>query len=121
MSSDKMERCMGLIPKTTGNNLLVVMTPLFMAEGLMCYPVFVNHYSLWHLLIPISLLTLVPKAFLFSAWEAPSYVSCGWTLALIAFDLAFLWFMGFAVARNYRLIGSISLLLFVILSLIVIA
>jgi len=112
---------MRTISKTTRNNLLFSLAPLFVAEVLMCYPVFVNHFPLWQLLIPVSLLTLVPKAFLLAAWESPSYESYAWLLALIAIDVVFLLTMVFSIARNHKVMGGACLLVFILSSIVLVA
>ena len=109
---------MGTMSKTTRNNLLVVAVPLLIAEGLMIYPVFFNNFPLWQLLVPISLLTLLPVGFAQDAWESGSYSSL---MILIAFDAAFLWTMAFSIRRNHKVPASICLSAFILLSIGIIA
>jgi hypothetical protein len=107
---------MGMMPKTTRDNVLVAMAPFLVAEGLMCYPVFFNGRPLLDLLAPISLLTVFPAWCLQYALENPSYESCGLLLGLIFFDIIVIWIMVFSISKNHKYIGCISLFVFVFLS-----
>jgi len=103
----------GTMSKTTRNNLMLAMVPLLISEGLMIYPVFFNNFPLWQLLVPISLLTLVPIAALQDAWENGSY---GSLLAIISFDVIFLWIMAYSITKNHKTIGGVCLCVFILLS-----
>jgi hypothetical protein len=107
---------MDAISKTTRNNLLIVMASLLIAEGLMCDTVFFNGRPISNLLVPISLLTVFPINILRTAWETSSYEWYGYFLALIFFDIVFIWTMAFSIKKNHKTIGCLCLFVFVTLS-----
>jgi hypothetical protein len=106
--------------KTIRNNLLLTMMPLLIFEGVFGYLV-IRGEPRWFLFIPVSLLTLLPT------WGLQDLLRYGWNdrfliiLAIVAFDIVFLGIMAFSITRNHKIIGGVCLLVFIFLSIVVVA
>jgi hypothetical protein len=91
---------MGVMSKTIRYDLLFVMVPLLIFEGVFGYLAIVGREPRWFLFMPVSLLTLFPT------WGLQDLLQYGWNdrfltiLEIIAFDIVFLGIMAFSIIRS---------------------